>query len=315
MIFVSGGGPYWLAMQGRTYHRVFPTDSTQHEHPAQWLLYDASRRDAVAAKRKVPSPFVSAVRFDLEQHNMLYHVYQQFSEFESESEDAYIELADPGSGNEIAALFHLGNAPYPTPRSLYVQRASDASPIPVPILNSLYEPMQYPLLFPHATPGWGPYLKSLGWTQRAYYHARLLTEQRFRDFSRLACEWICDMFSRTEDERLSYIQRGKAAEAQQFQKRATGNESDDEENDSEDEDIHSFALPASFTGSQKFYANKVADALALARQRGKPDLMITATCNPNWAEIREQLKPGQSAVEVPQVTNRVFKVGGSISTH
>ena len=49
-----GGSPYWLAMHGRTYHRVFSTDSTRHEHPAQWLLYDSSRRDAAAANRKVP---------------------------------------------------------------------------------------------------------------------------------------------------------------------------------------------------------------------------------------------------------------------
>ena len=287
-----GGGPYWLAMQGRTYHRIFSTDTTRHEHPAQWLLYDSSRRDAAAANRKIPPFMVNTVRLDLEQYNMLYDTYRRFAEFETDMEDAYIELGDPGTGDEIAALFHLGSAPYPTPRSLYVQRAHDASPTPVPILNALYEPMQYPLLFPHATPGWGPHLKSIGWTQRAYYQSRLLTEQRFKDFGRLACEWMCDMFSRTEDERLDYVQKGKAVEAQQFRTNVNGNESDDEDNDDEDEDIHSFTLPASFTGSPKFYANKVADALALARQRGKPDLMITATCNPNWPEIRQQLKPG-----------------------
>ena len=299
-------------MQGRTYHRVFLTDSTQHEHPAQWLLYDSSRRDGAATNHKVPSFMVNAVRFDLEQHNMLYDTYRRFSEFETDAEDAYIELANPGTGNEIAALFHLGNAPYPTPRSLYVQCASDASPTPIPILNALYEPMQYPLLFPHATPGWGPHLKSIGWTQRAYYQAHLLTEQCFKDFGRLACEWICDMFLRMEDERLDYVQKGKAIEAQQFRNNLNGNESDEEENDNEDEDINSFTLPASFTGSPNFFADKVADALALARQRGKPDLMITATCNPNWQEIHEQLKPGQSAVEVLQVTNRVFKVSREI---
>ena len=257
-----GGGPYWLAMQGRTYHRIFSTDTTRHEHPAQWLLYDSSRRDAAAANRKIPPFMVNTVRLDLEQYNMLYDTYRRFAEFETDMEDAYIELGDPGTGDEIAALFHLGSAPYPTPRALYVQRAHDASPTPVPILNALYEPMQYPLLFPHATPGWGPHLKSIGWTQRAYYQSRLLTEQRFKDFGRLACEWMCDMFSRTEDEWLDYVQKGKAVEAQQFRTNVNGNESDDEDNDDEDEGIHSFTLPASFTGSPKFYANKVADALA-----------------------------------------------------
>jgi hypothetical protein len=36
--------------------------------------------------------------------------------------------------------------------------------------------------------------------------------------------------------------------------------------------------------------------------------MITATCNPNWPELKEQLLPGQSATEAPHITNRVFKV-------
>jgi len=99
------------------------------------------------------------------------------------------------------------------PLDHYVQRAHDASPTPVPILNALYEPMQYPLLFPHAALGWGLHLKSIGWTQRAYYQTHLLTEPRFKDFGCLACEWICDMFSQTEDERLNYVQKGRAAEA------------------------------------------------------------------------------------------------------
>jgi len=26
----QGAGPYWLAMQGKTYHRIFPTDRADH---------------------------------------------------------------------------------------------------------------------------------------------------------------------------------------------------------------------------------------------------------------------------------------------
>ncbi|KAF9516608.1 hypothetical protein BS47DRAFT_1273119, partial [Hydnum rufescens UP504] len=66
-------------------------------------------------------------------------------------------------------------------------------------------------------------------------------------------------------------------------------------------------LPASFTRSPKYYSEKVADALALAQQKGKPNLMITATCNPNWPEIKVHLRHGQSAIEVSHVTNHVFK--------
>jgi hypothetical protein len=109
------------------------------------------------------------------------------------------------------------------------------------------------------------------------------------------------MYSRVEDERLNFIKMGKHAELDRFKDTADNDDDDYEDGDQ-------FTLPASFTGSPKYYSDKVADALALARHKGKPDLMITATCNPNWPEIRAQLRPHQSAVEVPQITVRVFKV-------
>ena len=53
-------------------------------------------------------------------------------------------------------------------------------------------------------------------------------------------------------------------------------DAENDESDEEDsEEDPTFTLPASFTGSPKYYVEKVADALALARQMGKP-----ATCNP-----------------------------------
>ena len=135
-------------MEGRTYHRVFSTDTNEYEHPAQWLLYDASGRSRAASARNVPLPYVNSLQDDLLERDPLYHTYRNFAQYELQYEDAYIELSDPGPGEEIAALYHTGNAPHATSRSVYVQRAQDASPSYVPILNPLYEPLQYPLLFP-----------------------------------------------------------------------------------------------------------------------------------------------------------------------
>ena len=294
-------------MEGRTYHRVFSTDTTEYDHPAYWLLYDASGRSRAAHARNLPDHYVEAVRFDLEEHNDLYRTYRNFAQYEPDFEDAYIELSDPGSGDEIAALYHVGSAPRSNARCIYIQRASDARPSPIPICHPLYEPLQYPLLFPHATPGWGESLHSTQkWSQCEYYKARLLTEPRFHVFSRLACEWMCDMYSRIEDQRLEYIRAGKRHEAHAFPSHNLNADNVAEDED-DDEYMDSFTLPASFTGSPRFYSERVADALALARQKGKPDLMVTATCNPNWPEIRLHLRNGQSAVEVPQITTRVFK--------
>jgi hypothetical protein len=153
-----------------------------------------------------------AVKLDIQQYNPLYRIYIDFITFHPEVEHAYIELTDAApAASEIAALYHIGNAPRPSARQLFVQRVADTTPIKVPILHPLYEPLQYPLLFPQATPGWGSNMRKQ-FTQRAYYKARLLTEPRFCAFGRLACEWSCDMYSRVEDEVLEFIKKGKQAE-------------------------------------------------------------------------------------------------------
>ncbi|XP_073144594.1 uncharacterized protein [Henckelia pumila] len=49
------------------------------------------------------------------------------------------------------------------------------------------------------------------------------------------------------------------------------------------------------------------DAMALVRKFGKPDLFITMTCNPEWKEIKDNLKGNQRAQDRPDLTSRVFR--------
>ena len=49
------------------------------------------------------------------------------------------------------------------------------------------------------------------------------------------------------------------------------------------------------------------DAMAIVRKYGEPDLFITFTCNPRWKEIEEQLFPGQTPSDRPDLIARVFK--------
>ena len=106
---------------------------------------------------------------------------------------------------------------------------------------------------------------------------------------------MVDMFSRIEDQRLAYIRRAKIAELEQF-------DVDSDEPQEVSDNGTRFTLPASFTGSPKYYANKVSNCFTLARAKGKPDLFITLTCNPEWPEIKCQLGPGQAAQNVPQIS-------------
>ncbi|XP_026412120.1 uncharacterized protein LOC113307871 [Papaver somniferum] len=65
-------------------------------------------------------------------------------------------------------------------------------------------------------------------------------------------------------------------------------------------------LPPSYTGSPRDMLQRYHDAMPLVQKYGKPDLFTTMTCNPNWEEIRRNLKPGQQAHDMRDLTTRVF---------
>ena len=50
------------------------------------------------------------------------------------------------------------------------------------------------------------------------------------------------------------------------------------------------------------------DAMAIVAKFGRPDLFITFTCNPNWAEIKNNLFPGQTVSDRPDLVARIFKL-------
>jgi hypothetical protein len=67
-------------------------------------------------------------------------------------------------------------------------------------------------------------------------------------------------------------------------------------------------LPSSFPGSPRAMQQHYQDAMSIVRKYGKPDLFLTFTCNPKWKEIEEQLFPGQTPSDRPDLVSRVFKL-------
>jgi len=49
------------------------------------------------------------------------------------------------------------------------------------------------------------------------------------------------------------------------------------------------------------------DAMALVRKYGKPNIFLTMMCNPNWDEIKNELYPGQTPQDRPDLVTRVFR--------
>nr|XP_043639169.1 uncharacterized protein LOC122610240 [Erigeron canadensis] len=65
-------------------------------------------------------------------------------------------------------------------------------------------------------------------------------------------------------------------------------------------------LPASFIGGPRDMRRRFLDAMTLVQDDGKPDIFLTVTCNLCWDEILEDLQPGQTAQDRPDVVSRVF---------
>jgi hypothetical protein len=65
-------------------------------------------------------------------------------------------------------------------------------------------------------------------------------------------------------------------------------------------------LPSSYVGGDRFMHTIFQDCMAIVGYFGRPSLFITFTANPNWAEIRAELFPGQTPQDRPDIVARVF---------
>ena len=294
-------GIWNIAITGRTYHHLFDISSV--EHSLHWYLYDEEERRIEGINRKLPLSWIQIIENDLRNVNPYVDHLRRFSSTWSNDVHAIsaLELSDVSVTGDFAAIMHADNSTDVSPRSIVIWNNSQNDPSFIPIFSRHYEPLQYPLLFPQGTLGWGlipdqndHLINNLSVTQREWYKNRLLTDDRFLLFGRLTSEYLCDMYSRIEEERLQFVRRGRVHEA-------LAHDFDDQ---NETIDIR---LPVSFLGSREWSSSETADALALAREYGPPSFFITMTCNSDWPEITERLRPGQNAYDVPTIVVRAFK--------
>lgn len=310
--FQSLPTPSNVAISGRVYHQIL--DISQGNHSLRWFLYDEAGRNIRAVQQQVPQTLVACFREFLNRVNP--YIHQLRASFDPTNvQHLSIELHQPTSSGEVAAVIHGNNLHQVHPRNILIQQNGQPAPQRIDILSPFYEPLQYPILFPHGTLGWCP---NSPMSQIRWYRSRILSESRFTKLGRLAGEYLVDMYSRVEDERLDYIRR---ALHQQYSIRTqyssshrnnnpvsfTGSNSSSSASYHEQHKSRGIVLPSSFLGSKAWAAGEVADSLAICRSKGKPSFFITITTNPNWPEIVEQLGPGQTASDIPLVVCRTFK--------
>jgi hypothetical protein len=207
--------------------------------------------------------------------------------------------------------------------------------------DSLYEALQYPLLFPAGNGGYfekrfvgagsdrriAAQVTSTSGTPltlHAYVRAALYQKEALSLCGRLADEWVLDNFSRWQASHFNYLkwqlhrsppgsqagtQRGRVAVTRSLadatirsaRARVSGAEEFQQVG-------RLLTMPASIPGSKGYQNRLMDDGMSVVDRLGKPTLFITMTCNGGWPEITSQLLPGQTSAERCTITNRVFKM-------
>ena len=186
----------------------------------------------------------------------------------------------------------------------------------IPDYHRAYDPLQYPCIFPDGQDGWHC---ELDHTCLQHVNYQLMdrgekdtAEEVINPILRgrtLGQQYLVDQFAKTEFSRLNYIshhQKELRAEVYSGAKDAM------KKSDGVQEGIGNVGkrviLPSSFVGGDRYMHQQYLDSIALFQHFGHPHFFLTMTCNPNWPEIQDQLNPGETALDRPDLVARVFKL-------
>ena len=183
----------------------------------------------------------------------------------------------------------------------------------IPDYHRSYDPLQYPLIYPCGQDGWHLDCKhtclqhtSFQLHDRQDENKNFITNPILRGKS-LTQQYVVDQFAKIELSRLNYIKNNqKEMRAELY------NGLKDAVTKNDGENIGKIGkkviLPSSFISGDRFMHQHYQDAISLLRRFGKPHLFITMTTNPDWREIKENLRPGEKAIDRPDIVARVFKL-------
>ncbi len=119
-----------------------------------------------------------------------------------------------------------------------------------------------------------------------YLQLRDLNKITVNNFGRLFQDYVTNMYSKIEMQRLHYFRSEtgqKHIRAELYQ----GLEDIMSTNKNFKAVGKKVILPSSFNGGPRNMHQLFQDSMGLIRKYGKPDLFITFTCNPQWPEISE----------------------------
>jgi hypothetical protein len=192
----------------------------------------------------------------------------------------------PGDGSEVVR-----------PYEIVIRKRNPPLLQNISMLNPIYDPLVYVLLFPNGDPGFDgrPRVNiernTSDITMMKYYRYQLCQRPSNRFLflcKKLFEQYVVDSYAKIEWQRLIYHRTHQ----EQLQRHFPS--------------AHSQTiLPSTFVGGPRYMKENYQDSMAIVRHFGKPDLFVTMTCNKDWPEITQNLEAGQTAYDRPDIVARV----------
>ncbi|KAL3655186.1 hypothetical protein CASFOL_000972 [Castilleja foliolosa] len=333
----DGRGPYVFKVSGQVSHWIGSICPPGNEGPRFLQLYIYDTMNEVCNRLRF---FDSSERCSLSPAivSSLSHTLNSCNEYVRLFKSA-ADLCDTSASSDFSVrLFNnVGDRRYEPPASGtlggivfaedsnasdydIVVHSKDGPPHRVSKLHPSYIPLQYPLLFPYAEPGWSPQLrlssistgKRKNLTVNMYYsfqiHDRDGMYSLLLNGGRLFQQYLVDAYTCIEQSRLEFINSNQNIFRSEF---LAGVYDAIARGDNNAQDIGKRVfLPSSFTGGPRYMYKHYHDALAICRVYGNPQYFVTFTCNVKWPEITRYLDKlgGMQAQDRPDIIARVFRI-------
>jgi hypothetical protein len=210
-------------------------------------------------------------------------------------------LLDDNMGAERDIILHFQDGG--------LQRICDTHPA--------YDPLHFPLLFPHGELGWHLAVQYHG--DATIYNNKVSCREcaayrlyiKANAYSLLHCaarlflQWCVEEYVKTEQHSLPFIRQNHV----NIRADLYHGIRDMALQDHDLAHVGTFiVLPATFNGGERYMRQQYQDAMAVVRMFGKKDLFITVTCNLQWPEVINNLLPNQHPGDRPDTLARVFRL-------
>ena len=292
-------------------HRIIGTMISNNNSPKclQVYFYDEQVQSEIRASRNRPNndtDYQKEIRIFrklqtiLQQNNTYLRSFITVNEYITNSnhnpEEISFELhaTDKPSNQQHPGRFHLpsapeialllpGSIPENSTRTMVCSvRQSSHNPnneqlVSFPDYHKSYDPLAYPLFFPHGTDGWSPQTKSdkepfrkVSLSKYLRYYLMKRSDNSFlHKGNRLFQQFITDQYGKSELQRLRYIESNQKKLRADLYKGVE----DSITNTSIEDSGRTVILPSTFTGSDRWYQKNYQNSMALVRKFGKPDLL------------------------------------------